>query len=68
LEVTEQMQIRLDKRARLIARGEQAYPVGVPRTHTLAQIRQSYAGLEADAATGDMVGVTGRVVFVRNTG
>ncbi|MCZ2401960.1 lysine--tRNA ligase [Paenarthrobacter sp. Z7-10] len=62
------MQIRLEKRAKLIARGEQAYPVGVARTHTLAQIRQSHDGLAADEGTGDFVGVTGRVVFVRNTG
>jgi lysyl-tRNA synthetase class 2 len=61
------MQIRMEKRARLLEHGE-AYPVGVARTHTLAEIRDKYAGLEPDEATGDVVGVTGRVVFVRNTG
>ncbi|MCU1573885.1 MAG: lysyl-tRNA synthetase [Micrococcaceae bacterium] len=57
----------MEKRARLLEHGE-AYPVGVARTHTLAEIRDKYAGLEPDEATGDVVGVTGRVVFVRNTG
>ena len=58
----------MDKRAKLLERGEQAYPVGVERTHTLEEIREKYPELEADSSTGDVVGVTGRVVFVRNTG
>ncbi|WP_427019067.1 lysine--tRNA ligase [Pseudarthrobacter sp. P1] len=62
------MHIRMEKRAKLLQRGGQAYPVGVARTHTLEEIRAKYAGLEPDAATGEMAGVTGRVVFVRNTG
>ncbi len=65
---SEQMLIRLDKRAKLLERGEQAYPVGVDRTHTLEEIRSTYPELEADTATGDVVGVTGRVVYVRNKG
>ena len=44
------------------------FPVTVPRTHTLAQIRQAYPDLAAGAETGQQVGVTGRVIFVRNTG
>ena len=62
------MRIRMDKRAKLIERGSEAYPVGVERTHTLGEIREKYAQLQADETTGDVVGVTGRVVFVRNTG
>ncbi len=62
------MQVRLEKRAKLLERGDQAYPVGVKRTHTLEEIREKYPDLEADSSTGDTVGVTGRVVFVRNTG
>lgn len=58
----------MEKRAKLLERGGQAYPVGVARTHTLEEIREKYPTLEADAATGEMAGVTGRVVFVRNTG
>lgn len=68
-DVSEQMQIRLDKRAKLLASGREAYPVGVPVTHTITEIREKYEGkLEADQTTGDIVGVAGRVVFVRNTG
>ena len=40
----------------------------MPRTHSLAEIRAAYPDLAADAATGDIVGVTGRVVFARNSG
>ena len=44
------------------------FPVTVPRTHTLAEIRQAYPDLAPGAETGQQVGVTGRVIFVRNTG
>ncbi|WP_425256392.1 MULTISPECIES: lysine--tRNA ligase [unclassified Pseudarthrobacter] len=68
VDASEQMRIRMEKRAKLIERGVEAYPVGVERTHSLAEIREKYAHLEADDTTGDVVGVTGRVVFIRNTG
>lgn len=68
-DVSEQMQIRLNKRAKLLESGREAYPVGVPVTHTITEIREKYDGkLEADQTTGELVGVAGRVVFVRNTG
>ena len=51
-----------------MADGKEPYPVSVPRTHSLAEIRAAYPDLEADATTGDIVGVTGRVVFARNSG
>ena len=66
-DASEQMRIRMEKRAKLIERGE-AYPVGVERTHSLSEIREKYAHLEADETTGDIVGVSGRIVFIRNTG
>ena len=66
--VPEQFRIRQGKREALLAEGKDPYPVAVPRTHSLAQIRAAYPDLEADAATGDIVGVTGRVVFARNSG
>ncbi|MBF6355772.1 lysine--tRNA ligase [Nocardia higoensis] len=62
------MRIRQDKRARLLAEGVDAYPVVVPRTHTLAEIRAAYPDLPADTQTGEKAGVAGRVIFVRNTG
>ncbi|ABY24915.1 lysyl-tRNA synthetase [Renibacterium salmoninarum ATCC 33209] len=67
-EVSEQMQIRLDKRASLLARGLEPYPVGVPRTHSLIEVRQKFDHLQADETSGEIVGVSGRVVFIRNTG
>jgi lysyl-tRNA synthetase class 2 len=42
--------------------------VSVPRTHSLAEVRAAHPGLVAGAETGVLVGVTGRVIFVRNAG
>ncbi len=67
-DVPEQFRIRQAKRQRLLDEGREAYPVSVPRTHSLAQIRAKYPDLVADSTTGDVVGVTGRVVFARNSG
>jgi lysyl-tRNA synthetase class 2 len=68
-ELPEQMQVRRAKYDRLIGDPDRApFPVGVPRTHALAEIRAAYPDLEAGAETDDLVGVTGRVIFVRNTG
>ena len=64
----EQFRIRQAKRARLLAEGPDPYPVAVERTHTLAEIRAAYPDLPADTATGDLVGVAGRVMFARNSG
>ena len=44
------------------------YPVTVARTTTLAEVREAHPDLEPDTMTGERVGVTGRVIFVRNTG
>ncbi len=67
-DLPEQVRIRRDKRARMLAGGHDPYPVAVPRTHTLAEIRAAHSQLAADVATGEQVGVAGRVIFVRNTG
>lgn len=68
IDLPEQMRVRRDKRARILEEGRQPYPVGVPRTHTLAQVREAYGRLETAEETQDVVGVVGRVVFIRNTG
>lgn len=68
VDVPEQFRIRQAKRERLLAEGTDPYPVEVARTHTLAEIRHAHPGLVADTATGDVVGVAGRVVFARNSG
>src|SRR4029450_3720470 len=62
------MQVRLGKRARLLAEGREPYPVAVPRTHSLAAVRKQWGHLALGDETDDVVGVAGRVVFVRNTG
>ena len=67
-DLPEQMRVRREKRDRLLAEGIEPYPVGYPRTASLAEIRTRYAELPTDTASGDVVSVTGRVIFVRNTG
>lgn len=67
-ELPEQLRVRQEKRARMISDGTEPYPVGYPRTATLAEIRQRYGDLPTDTATGDQVSTTGRVIFIRNTG
>ncbi len=86
-DLPEQLKIRREKRARLLAEGKDAYPVVVDRTRTLRELRAAYRALPKDAdeaaalervegvtylapgdETTDVVGVAGRVIFVRNTG
>jgi len=69
-DLPEQMQVRREKRQRLLDEGVQPYPVTVPRTHTIAEIREKYddTALEPDTHTGLTVSITGRVIFLRNTG
>jgi lysyl-tRNA synthetase class 2 len=64
-DLPEQMRVRREKLDRIVAAGGDAYPVGYPRTTTLAELREAYDGLEPDTFTGDSVGVTGRVVLNR---
>jgi lysyl-tRNA synthetase class 2 len=68
LELPEQLRIRREKRERIIESGREAYPVSVPRTKSLAEIRSKYDGLAIDIATGDIESVTGRIIFKRDTG
>ena len=69
-DVPEQMRVRLQKRQQLIDKGSDPYPVVVERTHTLGEIVEKYdaEALGVDAETGAIVAVTGRVIFMRNTG
>jgi len=67
-DLPEQIAIRLAKRERLLAAGSEAYPVSLPITHTIDQVRQNYPDLDVDVATGDKVSLAGRVMFQRNTG
>lgn len=67
-EAAEQQQVRLAKRDALISRGVAPYPVTVPQTHSLTDIRHRWDGLAAGEETDEHVAVTGRVIFMRNTG
>ncbi len=67
-EASEQMQVRLAKRDRLNASGLEAYPVSLPITTTIAEVRARFGELEPDATTGEIVGLAGRIVHLRNTG
>jgi len=64
-DVPEQVRVRRAKRARLLAEGVDPYPVEFPRTDTIAAVRARHPGLAADTATGEKVGVTGRVMLSR---
>src|SRR5664280_196386 len=59
------MQVRRDKLDRLRAAGVDPYPHGFPRTTTHAALRKRFAALAPDTATGEHVGVAGRVVLNR---
>ena len=64
----EQVQVRAAKRARLMDAGIPAYPVRLPITTTIKQVREKYAHLEAGEETEDYVGLAGRVILARNGG
>jgi len=67
-DLPEQLRIRREKRASLLEAGTQPYPVSVPRTKTLKEVREKYSALEIDVATGDIESLTGRIIFKRDTG
>ena len=65
----EQVQTRVAKRARMVKDGINPYPVNLDVTTTIDAVRVKYDGkLEAGAETDDIVGVAGRVLFIRNAG
>jgi len=67
-DLPEQMKVRRAKRDRMLAAGTPPYRVAVPRTATMAEIREKYADLPTDTASGDQASVAGRVIFIRNGG
>ena len=86
-DLPEQLRIRREKRQRILESGKDAYPVEVPRTHSLAEVRAQWAVKKTDGEaeeqpvgaegvtylaageeTQDVVSVTGRLIFMRNTG
>jgi lysyl-tRNA synthetase class 2 len=49
----------------MLESGIDPYPVSYPRTVSIAAVRSGYGSLEPDTATGQTVGVTGRVILSR---
>ena len=66
-DLPEQIAVRMAKREKLNDLSD-AYPVSLPITHTIAEVREAFPNLEIDVSTGKKVAVAGRVVFARNTG
>src|SRR5262249_1841285 len=50
------------------ASGADPYPVGFPRTATIAEVCAAHRDLPKDTATGERVGITGRVMLSRTGG
>jgi lysyl-tRNA synthetase, class II len=67
-DLPEQMRVRREKLERLRERGDEAYPVTVPRTTTLADLRSRFPDLAVDSATGERAAVAGRIVLKRDSG
>ena len=65
----EQVQMRVAKRALMQANGIDPYPVQLDITDTITAVREKYDGkLAPGEETQDVVGVAGRVLFLRNAG
>ena len=67
-DLPEQLRIRREKRDSLLARGIEAYPVAVPRSASLSEIRERFKSLEIDRSSGVIESVAGRIIFKRDTG
>ncbi|ODS21166.1 lysine--tRNA ligase [Corynebacterium diphtheriae] len=81
-DVPEQLRIRREKRQKLIDAGVEPYPVIVDRTHSITELREKFAAvpegekgdkpgvtyLEPCEDSGVEVAITGRALFIRNTG
>ena len=50
-DLPEQLRIRRSKRAAIIERGSEPYPVEVPRTKSIKEIREAHKELAIDVAT-----------------
>ena len=67
-EISEQQQVRREKRARMLGTDREPYPVDMHRTHSLSQVRAGWPDLEPGEETQDVVEIGGRIVFLRNKG
>jgi lysyl-tRNA synthetase class 2 len=67
-DLPEQMRVRREKVDRMRGEGTDPYRLGFPRTTGIGELRKKHEGLPADTATGERVGVTGRVMLARTGG
>lgn len=68
-DLPQQLRVRREKYDRLAAEpAHRPFPAKVARTASLASVRAEFPNLPAGAATDRIEGVTGRVIFIRNTG
>ena len=64
-----QISIRLAKRQKMIDEGIEPYPVELPVTTTIPELREKYGSLEAGVELADVaVGIAGRVMLSRSSG
>jgi lysyl-tRNA synthetase class 2 len=52
----------------MLQAGIDVYPIEVPRSISLEDLRSKFGQLEIDVATGEIESVTGRVIFRRDSG
>jgi lysyl-tRNA synthetase class 2 len=64
-DLPEQMRVRREKLERLRERGMEPYPLGFPRTTTVAEVRAAHPDLEPDQRSGVRVGLAGRIMLSR---
>jgi len=67
-EAPEQVRVRTEKRQRLLDSGIDPYPVTLPVTTSIAEVRGQFSELAPGEETDHTVGVAGRVMYLRNTG
>ncbi len=67
-DVVEQQRVRMVKRETMLDAGVSPYPVTLPITHSIAQVREKYGETGPEEKTGVKVGVSGRVMHLRVTG
>ena len=68
VELSEQFLIRQTKRKKLLIDGYEPYPVNIPNTHSFDEIKKKYSDLISGFRTKNIVNITGRVVFSRDSG
>ncbi|WP_046468615.1 bifunctional lysylphosphatidylglycerol synthetase/lysine--tRNA ligase LysX [Allosalinactinospora lopnorensis] len=67
-DLPEQMRVRREKLDRLQEEGVDPFPVGFPRTTSIAEVRENHGDLPLDTGTGERVGIVGRVMLYRTGG